>query len=194
MDFRGNLRELRAVRQRQRHGRLEVDRIFDQRCCVTQMTNRYMVGPLGKGEIQQAFPLVRSVSPHLTMDRWVDYAQALYAPASRDVVGGVMSARNSQGYIFGIYCHVMEPDIEFGRIMRVSNFAAANLCESGGVLGPLIDSMPLIARDHGCGSVHVDLPDTMRSQPQPVQGVFNAFREAGYEPRAVTLVRNLGGT
>lgn len=158
-----------------------------------QMTNRYMVKPLEKAQILRAYPLVQAVAPHLTLDQWVDYARSLYDPVRQNSGGGIMLALSPQGYIFGVYCHVMEPDIESGRILRISNFAAANLCDSGGVLGPLIDSMSLIARDHGCGAVYVDLPEAMRSQPRPIQGVFNAFKAAGYEVKMVDLIRTLDG-
>lgn len=141
-----------------------------------------------------AYPLVQSVAPHLTLDHWVGYTAALYGPSGRDAVGGVMSARSPQGYIFGIYCHLMEPDIETGRILRVNNFAAANLSDSGDVLDPLIGSMADVARDCGCHAVHVDLPEALRCRPRPVQGVFNAFKAAGYKVKTVDLVRALDGT
>lgn len=158
------------------------------------MANRYMVKPLEKEEIPRAFPLVQSVSPHLTLGHWVDYAQSLYGPARQNSGAGIMSARNPQGYIFGIYCHVMEPDIESGRVLRVSNFAAANLSDSGSILDPLIVSMSLVAREHGCGAVRIDLPEAMRNWPRPVQGVFNAFKAAGYKVKTVDLVHTLDGT
>lgn len=160
---------------------------------MTQMTNRYTVKPLEEEEIPQAFPLVQAVTPHLTLDHWVDYAQSLYGPARQDSGTGIMSARNPQGYIFGLYCHVREPDIESGRILRITNFVAANLSDSGGILDPLIDSMSIVARDHGCGAVYVDLPESMRNWPRPVQGVFNAFKAAGYKVKTVDLVRTLDG-
>lgn len=158
------------------------------------MTKRYRIKPLEQAEVPLAYPLVQSVAPHLTLDHWVDYVAALRGQSRQDAVGGVMSARSPQGYIFGIYCHLMEPDIETGRILRVSNFAAANLSDSGDVLDPLIGSMATVARDRGCHAVHVDLPETMRNWPRPVQGVFNAFKAAGYKVKTIDLVRPLDGT
>ncbi len=144
------------------------------------MTCQYMVRPLDEAEIPRAYPLVQSVSPYLTLDRWVEYARSLRSRGKKDSGDGIMSALNPQGYIFGIYCHVLEPDAVSGQILRVSNFAAANLCDPGDVVGPLIDSMSIIARARHCGAIHVDLADSLRSLPCPAHGVFSTFAAAGF--------------
>lgn len=154
------------------------------------MTEKYLVKPLGGEQALQAYPLAQSASPQLTLDQWLGYVRDLCQDgADESPTGGVMSVQNSDGYIFGIYCHEVETNIQHGKVLKVSNFVAANLYDSTGVANGLIDSMAAVARDHGCAAVHVDLPEEVRHKPRPAEGVVNQFKGAGYQVESVALCR-----
>ncbi len=154
------------------------------------MTRKYLVKPLGSDQAPQAYPLVQSASPQLTLDQWLDYVRALARDARVDpLAGGVMSVQNRDGYIYGIYCHAVEHDIQHGKVLKVSNFVAANLYDSTGVMDGLIDSMASIARDHGCAAVHVDLPEEAKRETRPADGVVSQLKGAGYQVESVALCR-----
>ncbi len=157
------------------------------------MSKRYVVKPLGEGQVMQAYPLVQTAVPHLTLDQWMSYARSLCAPQPSPAAGhGVMSAQNGNGYIYGIYCHEIETDIHHGRVLKVSNLFAANLYDSEGIVDGLMDSMHAVARDSGCNAVHVDLPESMRpAGPRPAEGVLSRFKGAGYRVESVALCRKL---
>ncbi len=159
---------------------------------MTQMSQRYLVKPLGEGQVLQAYPLVQTAVPHLTLDQWLDYAKVVCEDARRTAPGsGVMSAQNAEGYIYGIYCHEVTADIQHGRILKVSNLIAANLYDAAGIMDRMIDSMLKIARDQGCAAVHVDLPEAPRKGPQPVEGLAGMLKGAGYQFESVALCRPL---
>lgn len=156
------------------------------------MSKRYLVKPLGEGQVLQAYPLVQTAVPHLTLDQWLDYAKSVCEDERPEDPGtGVMSAQNDDGYIYGIYCHEVTNDIQHGRILKVSNLIAANLYDAGGIMDRMIDSMMKIARDQGCTAVHVDLPESPRSGPRPVEGVAGMLKGAGYRYESVALCRPL---
>lgn len=157
---------------------------------MTKRTKRYVVKPLGEGQVLQAYPLVQTASPTLTIEQWLGYVQSLSEGESGRESSGVMSVQNGEGYIYGIYCHEVETDIQHGRVLKVSNFVAANLYDSKSVTGGLIDSMASVARDRDCAAVHIDLPEEPE-RPRPVDGVANQLKGAGYHVESVALCRRL---
>lgn len=159
---------------------------------VTEMTGKYVVKPLGEGQVMQAYPLVQTAVPRLTLDQWVDYAKSVCTdrPANKPSAG-VMSAQNAEGYIYGLYCHEVTQDIQHGRILKVSNLIAAGLYDANGIVDGMIDSILEIARDEGCSAVKVDLPDSPKAGPAPVEGVAGALKGAGYQLESVALHRSL---
>ena len=157
---------------------------------VTEMSKRYVVKPLGEGQVLQAYPLVQSAVPHLTLEQWMGYAEELCSGERPGETGvGVMSAQNPDGYIYGIYCHEVETDIKHGRILKVSNLVTANLYDSAGIMDRMIDSMIDMARDSGCVAVQVDLPQEIANGPQSVESPANMLRGAGYRLASVALCR-----
>ena len=154
------------------------------------MSKRYVVKPLGEGQVLQAYPLVQNAVPHLTMDQWMGYAGEFCGKQGTDKNGtGVMSAQNTDGYIYGIYCHEVETDIQHGRILKVSNLVTANLYDSAGIMDRMIDSMIDKARDSNCVAVQVDLPEEGGRGPQPVEGTVGMLCGAGYRLASVALCR-----
>ncbi|MEE8443935.1 MAG: hypothetical protein V3S44_01210 [Alphaproteobacteria bacterium] len=159
---------------------------------MTKKVKKFVVKPLGEEQVMQAYPLVQSASPQLTLDQWMDYVQTLSQEGDSDPRGGgVMSVQNGEGYIYGIYCHEVEANIQHGRVLKVSNFVAANLYDAKSVTGGLIDSMASVARDSGCGAVHVDLPEEIRPGPRLVDGIASQFKGAGYQVESVALCRSI---
>lgn len=149
-----------------------------------------MVKPLGEGKVLQAYPLVQSAVPHLTLEQWLDYVRSINDRTSAEPgCAGVMSVETGDGYIYGLYCHAVEPDIHHGRVLKVRNFVAADLYNSAGIVDRLMDSIVLVARDSGCTAVHVDLPDTPNRSPRPAGAVVNLFKDAGFRIESVALCR-----
>lgn len=159
---------------------------------VTELAKRFVVKPLGPGKVLQAYPLVQSAVPHLTLDQWLDYVKTVNdGKAGPGACAGVMSAENHDGYIYGLYCHTVEPDIHHGRVLKVRNFVAANLYDSAGIIDRLMDSIVSVARDNGCTAVHVDLPDQAHRGPEPVESVVSMFKVAGFHVETVAMCRAL---
>jgi len=154
------------------------------------MSKRYVVKPLGEGQVLQAYPLVQTAVPHLTLDQWMDYAEGFCgASDSAKDDTGVMSAQNPDGYIYGIYCHEVETDIQHGRVLKISNLVTANLYDSAGIMDKMIDSMLDKARVNNCVAVQVDLPEEAGRGPQPIEGTVSLLRGAGYRLASVALSR-----
>lgn len=162
---------------------------------MTELAKRYVIKPLGEGKVLQAYPLVQSAVPHLTMEQWLEYVRSISEQRDGEpCCAGVMSAENGDGYIYGLYCHAVEPDIHHGRVLKVRNFVAANLYDSAGIIDRLMDSIVSVARDNGCTAVHVDLPDNTRRGPEPVESVVSMFKGAGFRVESIAMCRSLEKT
>ena len=154
------------------------------------MSKRYVVKPLGGGQVLQAYPLVQTVAPNLTLEQWVSYAGELSGRRAKDNgPAGVMSAQNPDGYIYGIYCHEIETDILHGRVLKVSNLVTANLYDPAGIMDRMIESMIDTAREAKCMAVEVDLPEDIGRGPQPLHSAASMLRGAGYRLASVALCR-----
>jgi hypothetical protein len=154
------------------------------------MSKRYVVKPLGEGQVLQAYPLVQTAVPHLTLEQWIGYAEQLCGRWHAAECGsGVMSAQNPDGYIYGIYCHEVENSIKLGRILKVRNLVTANLYDSAGIMDRMIESMGSKARDSRCVAVQVELPESVGMGPRPVDGTVSMLQRAGYRLDSVALCR-----
>jgi hypothetical protein len=154
------------------------------------MSKRYVVKPLGVGQVLQAYPLVQTAVPQLTLEQWMSFAEELCRGKRRERTNaGVMSAQNPDGYIYGLYCHEVETDIKCGRILKVRNLVTANLYDSAGIMDRMIDSMIEKARECDCVAVEVELPGEISSGPQPLEGAASLLRGAGYRLSSVALCK-----
>jgi len=160
---------------------------------MTEMAKKFVVKPLGEGKVLQAYPLIQSAVPELSMEQWLDYVHTIGERKASGEAGcaGVMSVQNGDGYIYGLYCHAVEADLHHGRVLKVRNLVAANLYDSAGIIDRLMDSIVSVARANDCTAVHVDLPDSARRGSDPVDGVVSMFKGAGFRIESVALCRPL---
>lgn len=111
--------------------------------------------PLDPEGIDQAYPIVHTQLPTLTLDDWRHYARDLIVGARPAC--GVMTAQHG-GYIRGIFCHWPDRSLLHGDLLVVDNFAVMDLFGPAGATQTLIDAMESMAERHGCGAIHTLLP------------------------------------
>ena len=112
--------------------------------------------PLGLEGIDQAYPIVHTLHPALTMDDWRRYARTLIAAA--EPVRGVMTAQHG-GYIRGLFCHWTDRSLQHSSMLMVDNFAVMDLFDAHGATRTLISAMETMAEQFGCGAIHTLLTD-----------------------------------
>lgn len=147
------------------------------------------VRPLMASQFRQAFPLIRLMVPHLTLDSWVCYAEALCRGDSG--AGGIVSAQGEDGYIYGLVCYRVAPSPQLGRTLVVEHFVALDLFDGSAAIRALIDAIERIARDRHCARVHLTLPHARTELGRIDGSLHGSFREAGYEVDSVTLCKRL---
>lgn len=122
-------------------------------CAMPEIPSAVPLGPEG---IDQAYPIVQTQLPALTLTAWRDYAHGLITASTS--LRGVMTAQHG-GYIRGLFCHWPEHSLAHGNLLIVDHFAIMDLFGPEGAAQSLIAAMETIATTHDCQAIHTFLPD-----------------------------------
>ncbi|WP_042442343.1 hypothetical protein [Azospirillum sp. B510] len=147
------------------------------------MDDGFIAKPLGRRQIDQAYPLVCAIAPGLGVDQWRAFAAALLGGATGSDAGrdgvpahkGIMTVQNAQGYLHGLFSYAAEPHLRHGRTLCVDNFVVLDLFDVAGIAETLLRAMEGLARRLGCAAIHTSLPDRhlpQGSRRDPIPGCF----------------------
>lgn len=103
---------------------------------------------LDKGQLVEAWPLVRMAATHTSADWWIGDATLLMERG-----GGILAARAPGGAIHGIATYEVARKYGFGRVLAVSTLLAFELSGRAPVKRMLCDSLKAIAAAFGCDDV-----------------------------------------
>lgn len=149
------------------------------------MDHGFIAKPLARRQIDQAFPLVRTVLPALDVDRWRAFASALTGLAEAPAAPcGIMTAQNGHGYIHGLFSYATGAHLSHGRLLSVENFIVLDLIDVSGAADALLHAMESVARMLGCGAIHTSLSAQLAAQPGARAGMLEHFRAAGHAVEA----------
>ena len=145
-----------------------------------------------KEEIQQAYPLVQSIAPDLTLESWLAFASDIDRPQPAGFgPGGIVAAQSGRGYIHGLFSYLVEPNLRYGRILNVDNFVAFDLIDRWKVAPKLLSAMDEQANHHGCKAIYVRLPDRLMRGPVGRQALLAKFQKYGHDLRSVGLCKEI---
>ncbi|MCG5243856.1 hypothetical protein ACIU1J_12940 [Azospirillum doebereinerae] len=162
------------------------------------MDDCFIAKPLGRRQIDQAYPLVCVAAPGLAVEQWRAFAAAVLdiggeaggAPAPRT---GIMTVQNARGYLHGLFSYAIEEHLRHGRVMTVDNFVVLDLFDVPGVAGTLLDAMDGLARGLGCAAIHTALPERGISDRTTDNRIADCFIRGGHRRETVLLCKNLDG-
>jgi len=148
----------------------------------------------------QAFPLVRTMWPALTLDHWTNYVRSVTAPDgnSPDGTQGIISIENERGYIHGLFSYGVTHDVRHGSVLSIEDVIALDLVEGKSAIRALVETMEEVARDLGCRAIHVHMPEAlMRSVATCVADSANrhwlldSFERAGHRIETLCLCKRV---
>jgi len=172
------------------------------------MDDGFIAKPLGRRQIDQAYPLVCAMAPGLGVDQWRAFAAAVLdsatlgsspgggagegrLPASR----GIMTVQNAQGYLHGLFSYTAEPHLLHGRTLCVDNFVVLDLFDVAGVAEALLRTMEGLARRLGCAAIHTTLPDHVARQEcrhgSRRDPIPDCFRTEGHRQETIRFCKDL---
>ena len=166
------------------------------------MLDSYVAKPLGRRQIDQAFPIVQTIAPDLGMERWRAFAAAVITAgdvgakpdsgASRP--RGIMTVQNPRGYIHGLFSYMVQENLRHGRVLSVDNFIVLDLFDLAGAAEALLDAMDRTAAALGCKAIHTSLPDNYSSLPEYCNWLVGCFRESGHTVETLRLCKRFTET
>lgn len=160
------------------------------------MDNSFIAKPLGRRQIDQAYPLVCVAAPGLPVERWRAFAAAVL-DANGEAGGtpmpraGIMTVQNARGYLHGLFSYAIEQHLRHGRVMTVDNFVVLDLFDVTGVAGTLLEAMEELARDLGCTAIHTALPERVVVGGSTDNLIADCFSRGGHRRETVRLCKNL---
>ncbi len=144
--------------------------------------NPYIVRPLDAKQVAQAFPLVRILDPHLTLDSWLSYAQAFIEPSRNFGRRDIITVQSRQGYIHGLAACRLKPVLHGGRVLEVENFVCLDLTGGQRATSTLLRATESCARNWNCSYIRLSLlePRPDAGQPDRNRVAIDLLEAAGY--------------
>lgn len=174
------------------------------------MDDSFIAKPLGRRQIDQAYPLVCAIAPGLGVDQWRAFAAALLdsatvgsSPKGGDGGGGgagtdglpaargIMTVQNAQGYMHGLFSYAVEAQLLHGRTLCVDNFVVLDLFDVAGPAETLLQAMEGLARRLGCAAIHTTLPERYMQRDSRRNPIPDCFRTEGHRQETVRFCKDL---
>ena len=109
--------------------------------------------------VAQAFPLIQTALPAVTLEEWSDFATPLASPAGQ-ATSGVVTVISEQDFIVGLCCYRVEQDLRHGAVLLANHFLILDLFGQQAVGRALADAVESLARERRCTAIHTSLPET----------------------------------
>lgn len=155
------------------------------------MPRCFKAKPLTPDQVAQAFPLVQSAIPGLTLEDWRRYARQLEARrgAATPYEAGIVTIQSEQGYIHGLFSYVVEPDLRHSRVLSIENFVALDLVEREAAAAAVFKAMEEVAANLDCRAIHVHLPDMRERTSGDGDWLVQLLRREGHETETIRLCK-----
>ncbi len=128
---------------------------------MTRLVRKLNVSLLLPEEVDQAFPLIRTICPDADLEAWRSFAGQRLAQGSNSG-NGILIVRNEQDCIVAIAAFVLTHDLLHGPVLRADHFGALDIVDQGNVARALESGLEKIARRHGCTAVHTNVGNNGR--------------------------------
>ncbi len=153
------------------------------------MSDHFVVKPLTRERIPQAFVLVSIFDGTLSLDAWCHYAAAIVESADNGLARGIMTVQSHRGYIYGLSVHDLKHELRRGRILEVENFVVVDMAGAKPAAGLLLETLERIAREQQCRCMSLRLlsPVVRRSLRQWNGTRGDILKEAGFRGEPLRL-------
>ncbi len=163
---------------------------------------RLKIRPLSAESVTQAFALIQTALPEVTLAAWRDFAAALMSDTdargdTRGEVrgdareGGILAVTDGRNYIAGLCSYRVVPDLVHGRLLDAGHFLAFDLLDRRPVAEALAAAVEALAREHGCSAVHTHLPQGNGAPPDPDNSLSKLFAARGHRVESLGLCKRL---
>ncbi len=164
------------------------------------------VRPLCAERVTQAFALIQTALPEVTLAAWRDFAAALMSgttprgDAQGDArgdaqEGGILAATDGRDTIAGLCSYRVVPDLVHGRLLDANHFLAFDLLDRRPVAEALAEALEALARDRACAAVHIHLPRHLPRRndapTEPGHGLSGLLTARGHRVESLGFCKRL---
>ena len=111
----------------------------------------FSVVDMDENAVSAAYPLIRTATPHVSAEQWLDYARKVR------MRGGLLSLMGPQSTLFGLLTYRSEASLDHGRIFVVDNFLTFELSRAAPGRQALCGAAEALARKQGCTAIEFRL-------------------------------------
>ena len=148
---------------------------------------------LDKSTIDRAFPLVRTLAPGMTLDRWTRFARPHIAFRDPQWPRGLMAIQNPSGYLLGLFVFAVRDDLYERRALCVDNIIIPNIPGRDMVWAAVVDAAEHLALMNGCRIIRAGLADELEPLARDQAWLRTSLTCSGYSLEGTRAVKRLGG-
>ncbi len=168
------------------------------------------VRPLSAERVTQAFALIQTALPEVTLAAWRDFAAALISGTSHPGYaqgdapgasqaggqeGGILAATDGRDTIAGLCSYRVVPDLVHGRLLDANHFLAFDLLDRRPVAEALAEALEALARERACAALHIHLPRHLPRRndapTEPGHGLSGLLAARGHRVESLGLCKRL---
>lgn len=142
------------------------------------VTVKFLTRPLERDQIAQAYALLQSADPAITLDRWSRFAHRLIAPPRVNRPTGIMTIQTEAGYMCGLFVFDIVDDLRLTRTLTIRNVVAISLVQPDAIVCALLAAAESLAHLNGCAAI-TTLVDPGADGWVTEQLASNGFRKTG---------------
>lgn len=148
------------------------------------------IRPLASEKIDQAFPVVQLVIPHVSQKTWQQFAMSLLKDGRSDR-RGILTVEDEQGHIQGLTGYEVDERLDHGRTLVANDLLVPGSLQSvrEQIVMGLIQALEVMAQDAECDAIHTLVPDRMRGVRHSL--VIGNLARKGHRVEAWRLVKRL---
>lgn len=158
-----------------------------QRWKALPMTTLLTVTGIDGKQLEEAYALIRTLAPEVTLARWLDFATPI-ADAGKDK-GGVLGVFGEDGSMFGLLTWRKEDCLRYGRVLIVENLVTFELSRAAPARKALSGAVKAIARKEQCSAVRLIVAG--RGLVDPGSDKASGWTSLGLEAEGVIFTRKM---
>ena len=156
------------------------------------MTRSYNIKYLSQETVAKAYPVIRAAYPNVTLDDWLAYTAWINQPAdARRSSTGIVSLENMRGYVHGIFSYNTDYMLGTGPVLNVENIVALDTGDRAAAVTQLISAMEDVAINHGCATIHTQIPEFWTSASAGRTGLHAHLVDAGHDREMIRFSKHL---
>ncbi|MCC6469667.1 MAG: hypothetical protein IT563_15190 [Alphaproteobacteria bacterium] len=148
---------------------------------------------LDRSKIDQAYPLVRSLVPGITLGRWNAFVRPQLAVHSAAWPHGVMTIQNHKGYILGLFSFEVRDDLYESRTLCIDNIVVPSMPGRELIWIAIADATDQLAKMNDCRAVRAGLNEELGSDADDRLWVGSSLQRSGYVLEGVRAFKRLDG-